>query len=121
VDAQLAEDISILIINKLLSNAQVAYKVLAYGNETINTQVKAWVLNHINKDVDIKTLKLPASLYFVEHPDETDVAQAIRNASDNVKEFAEALFATDHSELTIEITSCLLGDNTNNVTTEDIY
>lgn len=120
VDAQIAEDISILIINKLLSNAEVASKVLAYGNKDINTQVKAWVLNHIDKDVAVKTLKLPASLYFVEHPDETDVAQAIRNASDNVKEFAEALFATDHPELTIDIASCLLGDNTNHVTTDDI-
>ena len=121
VDAKIAEDISILIINKLLSNTEVASKVLAYGNETINTQVKAWVLNHIDKDVAVKTLKLPASLYFVEHPDETDVAQAIRNTSDNVKEFAEALFATGHPELTIDIASCLLGDNTIDVTTDDIY
>ncbi len=119
VDAQVAEDISILITNKLLSNAQVASKVLAYGNKTINTQVKTWVLNHIDKDVAIKTLQLPAALYFIKHPDETDVSEAIKNASDNVKEFAEALFATDHSELTIEITSCLLG-NTIDVTTYDI-
>lgn len=69
----------------------------------------------------IKTLKLPASLYFVEDPDETDVVQSIRNASDNVKEFAEALFATDHPELTIDIDSCLLGDNTIDVTTDNIY
>lgn len=121
VDAQIAEDISILIINKLLSNAQVASKVLAYGNQTINTQVKTWVLNHIDKDVAIKTLQLPAALYFIKHPDETDVSEAIKNASDNVKNFAEALFATDHPELTIDIASCLLGDNTIDVTTDDIY
>ena len=35
VDAKIAEDISILIINKLLSNTEVASKVLAYGNQTI--------------------------------------------------------------------------------------
>ena len=119
VDEKVAEDISILIKNKLLLNVQVASKVLAYGNEAINSQVKMWVLNHIGQDVSIKTLKLPAISYFLKHPDETDISKAIDNADDSIKKFAEALFVIDHPELTIDIISCLLG-NTVNVTMDDI-
>lgn len=111
VDEGIAEEITVLIAKKSLSNAEVASKVLTYGNLAINTQVKNWVLNHIHEDLTINKLKIPAALYFVKHNDHKDVAAAIKSAGDNVEEFAKALFSTDHSELSADVASCaLLGE-----------
>lgn len=108
VDEEVAETITILIAKKSLSNAEVASKVLNYGDADINSQVKVWVLNHVDEELTINKLKLPAALYFVKHPDEGDVAAVIKDAGDNVVEFAEALFATEHPELSADVASCLL-------------
>ena len=96
------------IAKKSLSNAAVASKVLKYGNPDINSQVKAWVMNHIDEDLTISKLQLPAALYFVKHSDESDVSKVIKNAGDNVEKFAEALFATEHPELSSDVATCLL-------------
>ncbi len=103
IDVDVAEAITILIAKKSLSNAAVASKVLKYGNPDINSQVKAWVMNHIDEDLTINKLKLPAALYFVKHADESDVSKVIKNAGDNVEKFAEALFATEHPELSSDV------------------
>lgn len=108
IDEDVAEAITILIAKKSLSNAAVASKVLKYGNPDINSQVKAWVMNHIDEDLTISKLKLPAALYFVKHSDESDVSKVIKNAGDNVEKFAEALFATEHPELSSDVATCLL-------------
>lgn len=108
IDEDVAEAITILIAKKSLSNAAVASKVLKYGNPDINSQVKAWVMNHIDEDLTISKLKLPAALYFVKHSDQSDVSKVIKNAGDNVEKFAEALFATEHPELSSDVATCLL-------------
>ena len=108
IDEDVAEAITILIAKKSLSNAAVASKVLKYGNPDINSQVKAWVMNHIDEDLTINKLKLLAALYFVKHADESDVSKVIKNAGDNVEKFAEALFATEHPELSSDVATCLL-------------
>lgn len=108
IDEDVAEAITILIAKKSLSNAEVASKVLNYGDPDINSQVKAWVMNHIDEDLTINKLKLPAALYFVKHSDESDVSKVIKNAGDNVEKFAEALFATEHPELSANVATCLL-------------
>ena len=108
VDEEVAEAITILIAKKSLSNAEVASKVLNYGDAGINSQVKAWVLNHVDEELTINKLKLPAALYFVKHSDESDVSKVIKNAGDNVIKFAETLFATEHPELSADVATCLL-------------
>ena len=90
VDEEVAEAITILTAKKSLSNAEVASKVLSFGDVDINSQVKAWVLNHVDAELTINKLKLPAALYFVKHSDR-DVAAVIKDAGDNVVEFAAAL------------------------------
>lgn len=111
VDENEAEDIMLFLIkNRSLSNKQVASKVLAYGNKDISSQVKAWVLNHINEDVTFNKLKLSAAKYYIDHSNEKDVSEVIREAKEGVEEFASALFATNHPELSIQVASCLIGD-----------
>ena len=61
-----------------------------------------------DRDLTINKLKLPAALYFVKHSDESDVSAVIKDASDDVAEFAEALFATKHPELSADVATCLL-------------
>lgn len=110
IDEGVAEKITILIAKKSLSNAEVASKVLNYGDPDINSQVKAWVMNHIDKNLTINKLKLPAALYFVNHSDESDVAKVLRGVKDNdtVEKFAKDLFATEHPELSADVATCLL-------------
>jgi len=124
VDKKVAEDISILIQNELLSNAEVASKALAYGNEALNSQVEKWVLNHINKNVPIKNLISTAALYYIEHTNEGDVANVIKETNNNttdtsIEAFAEALFETNHPQLSADVALCLIGDTING-TTDDI-
>lgn len=100
-----------IFLGKELSNAEIASRVLAYGNKDVNAQVKAWVMKHIPESSEASALKAIAAKYFAEHTSEMDVLSAISSGED-VATLASALFATNHPELSSEIATHLIGAET---------
>ncbi|MEM6338654.1 MAG: hypothetical protein AAF673_01850 [Pseudomonadota bacterium] len=108
IDKEVSESILKLLDEESVSNSEVAIDVLTFGNKEVSAQVKAWVLQHIDSSASVKDLRKIAIEYYSDNTGETDVTLAIGTGGDTVSDLGEALFATEHPELSANVANYLL-------------
>jgi hypothetical protein len=90
------------------NDSALAALIVELGHTDLNKAVSDWIINHSSENINLESLKLLGTEYCKKHQNETDVAMAVVLKSTNIHTLIEAFFATNHPELTSEVTEYML-------------
>lgn len=100
-EVKFAEEITNLIKDNELSDAEVAALVLPFKDKELNSRIKSWVLQHMEGDVDKQMIIDIAELH--DHGDVVSLSE-----EQTVSDLSTILFKLNDPSLSADIATCLL-------------
>ncbi len=100
-EVEFAEEITNLIKDNELSDAEVAALVLPFKDKELNSRIKSWVLQHMADDVDTQMIIDVAELH--DHGDVVSLSE-----EQTISDLSTILFKLNDPSLSVDIATCLL-------------